>query len=224
MQFTNNPVDNTCKNGCIYATKMPTMEKFKYTGETADQQFLWRCTKIDQIVTIDSIFHKLGCASFDNTKQNAAEAQAEKLLQDVNDKLDEVIAAIPSETNRMVAVGGEYVGTSPVTETQKAEADNIVEHLKPSVPPAPVTMPLQGSPEPIKEVVTEGIPVHQIEVKEAPPVAKPAELPKKRTRRTKAEMEAARAMEVDNSPPSTTHAEIETPVEPVLSPAVKDQV
>jgi hypothetical protein len=213
---------NKCSNGCVFAKKMPTQSSFKYEGETLAQPFLWRCMKIDQIVTIDSIFHKVGCASF--APNNVANEAAAKLIADVDKKLEDInVPAIEAKIEEEVIAGAAEQDINKQVEALVTEVDKKIAEVEQAIQkPAENTAVTT-------EKVTEGIPVHQMEVTGKAPlidIAKPIipeSASKKRTRRTKAEMEAARATGVDNSPPDTTHAEIETTAEPAPSPSVEEQ-
>lgn len=250
------PEDKLCKNGCMFATKMPTITTFKYEGESSGESFLWRCTKINQVVTIDTILHKVGCGSFmlpcDAAKVPETanpEAQAAALVAEVEQKIGEMAKENPAiaaavaegtEGNRFVANGGEFVGSEPVTEAQKQDAAEVADYLKNQVSDADNKQlkdedyaakvheaqykehaaigeipkhPIDGAPlmplVQIKEKVTDGLPIHQVEVNGTPlplvDIAKPVvQEPKKRTRRTKAEMEAARKAEEPPVQPENT--------------------
>lgn len=215
MQLTNNPVDNTCKNGCIYAQKMQTMTSFKYEGEMTDQPFLWRCAKIDQIVTIDSIFHKLGCASFDNTKQNMVEAQAEELMKAVDQKLEEIAKVMTVATEAVTPIAGSTI-ESAVPDTDEPVS---VPQNESAASPLPSPEPVVVSP--ITEHVTNGVPIHQVEVKEVPSVAKPAELPKKRGRKPKEHPVETPPAPAATPPPTQTEPVVESTVPPTVVPIVE---
>jgi hypothetical protein len=180
---------NKCSNGCVYAKKMMTVTNFKYEGESIEQPFLWRCMKIDQLVTVDSIFHKLGCASY--TPSNVANEAAIKLINDVDKKLAELnVQAVEAKIEEKVAEGIAEQDINKQVEALVTEVDKKIAEVEQAIQkPAENTAVTT-------EKVTDGIPVHQMEVTGKAPlidIAKPItpeSAPKRRGRKPKPEKEA----------------------------------
>jgi hypothetical protein len=80
---------NTCKNNCIYATKVVFLSR---AGEAED--WLYRCTKLEErVITTDSVIHKLGCATFTTGRpvdnQDDLVKRAQEMLNEINQKIGE---------------------------------------------------------------------------------------------------------------------------------------
>jgi hypothetical protein len=60
-----------------------------------DADYLWKCSKLDKLITMDATVWELGCSSYNNECQNARVSEAESLVAEVEKKLDEIEKIMP---------------------------------------------------------------------------------------------------------------------------------
>lgn len=151
-------IQNICSNNCEFAVKSVMLSYGNKTGDTLiDAEYLWRCTKIDKLITTDSAIYQLGCATYTNHINNELNAQAEDLIKEVDQKLDEI-----------EKVMGLTVEAPPITQPTPIKEE-------------PIAPPLQK--EPTVEKIDDKLEATVTKVEVEPvvnPVVEPIAEPKKR--------------------------------------------
>lgn len=144
--------DKQCKHGCTFATKAVLLSRDK-VGGNAVEDWLWKCSKLNRIVSADSHIVELGCATFTNEAQDRLVTQAESLIKEVDEKLQEI-------TSLPAFVDAQLVALKPA--------------LKPE--PLPELVP-ELVPEPVPATVGD-IPIHDMSASVPIPPPKPKVQPK----------------------------------------------
>jgi hypothetical protein len=126
-------------------------------GDTyVDADYLWKCSKLEKIITMDSTVWDLGCATFNNSCYNTKINDVEALVAEIETKLDEIEKIIPVATP--VAVS-EPVSVVPEVVVEKPAEPTVVQ------PPVERVEP-KFVPEP--SVVTSAeVPLHNVVVEQS---------------------------------------------------------
>jgi hypothetical protein len=64
--------EKVCQNGCKFASKSVLLSKDS-TGSNAIEEWLWKCSLLGRIVSLDSHIVMLGCASYVYEQRSGAE-------------------------------------------------------------------------------------------------------------------------------------------------------
>ena len=186
---------NFCSNNCEFAKKLQLLSyTAKYGDNYIDADYLWRCTKIDQIITTDSAIVKLGCATyspaqtgtFDPCGKACPECPSEcrvevphplgEIVQVASDieKLEDQMAAIRADADKTA-----YVSIITPEQAEHANQPPVGRYPPPGTfkEPAAAAVPVVEDQQPVytEKVVPVGeLPIHQVIVEK--PV-KPVEVP-----------------------------------------------
>jgi len=89
--------NQSCKYGCEFAYQLHLMSYANKNadGTYSDADYLYKCTKLDRVISLDSTVYELGCMSYNNKCQNAKVCEAEALVAEVEKKLDEIEKIMP---------------------------------------------------------------------------------------------------------------------------------
>jgi len=131
-----NTTQNTCHNNCEFAVKSVMLSYGSKNGDTLiDTEFLWRCNKIDKLITTDSAIYQLGCASYSNHINNELNAQAEDLIKEVDQKLDEIEKVMGLTTETPPFTQPAPVKEEPVAPPLQKEptSDAVIDKPEPTV-------------------------------------------------------------------------------------------
>jgi len=155
-------VQNICSNNCEFAKRGFMLSYGSKIGDTyIDADYIWRCTIVDKYITVDSILHQLGCAAYSNQKQNEMNAQAEDLIKEVDQKLDEIEKVMGLTTE-----------TPPITEPAPVKEEPIA----PPLQKEPTSDAVIDKPEPpVTQVKVESVVLPVVET-----ATEPVTEPKKR--------------------------------------------
>ena len=148
--------NQTCKNNCEFAIRSHMLSYSGKNGDTyVDADYLWKCSKLDKLITMDATVWELGCATFNNECQNARVAEAESLVAEVEKKLDEIAKIMPvMTTDPVIPVvtsdkpGGIVVVQPPVESVAPVTPVTPVERVEPRFVPEQSIVPSA----PVKEV------------------------------------------------------------------------
>ena len=159
--------NKSCKNGCDFAVQLHLMSYASKNsdGTYSDADYIYKCTKIDRVITFDSTVYELGCATYNNECQNARIAEADALVAEVEKKVDEIEKIIPQVVAPVIAEPAVPVAEPVVVQPP-------VERVEPRFVPEP-TVAYQNT--------TADVPINTVVV-EKPEPDKP-DVPKKRGRR-----------------------------------------
>jgi hypothetical protein len=80
---------NMCANNCKFALKSVFLSR-----AGTDEEYLYRCQKIDRLITTDSTIYDLGCASYDYdgskpaSQESTTVQRAKELLKEIDKELE----------------------------------------------------------------------------------------------------------------------------------------
>lgn len=105
-----------CQNGCIFAERSFLLSYTSKCGDNyVDAEYIWRCKKIDRLVTYDAPIRELGCATF--TTDVAGHPNAETLVKEAEDLLKKINEQIgENKQQEPVPVTGGAAIPEPVVE------------------------------------------------------------------------------------------------------------
>ena len=155
-----------CANNCKFALKSVFLSR-----AGTDEEYLYRCKKIDRLITTDSVIYDLGCASYDyeGSKQPVQESttvqRAKELIKEIDKELEvrkeKGLDTLPKPpVTAPVLVRDKDPDEIPVQKQTVLETTKLVDPVivqKPAtIPPAVLTQPPVATPpqivqEPVKK-------------------------------------------------------------------------
>lgn len=131
--------NNICANDCGFATKSVLLS---WSG--TQKEYLYRCTKLDRIITTDSALFQVGCATYTTeilqSKQEEKLVHGDTLFQKAQELLKEIDQQIKDIQPKNVPVA-EPVKPEPVSVPVPAVAIPAPDPKIPFYNPSPVIIP-----------------------------------------------------------------------------------
>jgi len=183
----------SCKNGCEFAKQIHLMSYAtkNVDGTYSDADYLYKCTKIDRIISLDSTVYELGCVTYNYVRVEPPcictpnPEPVVTLSSEIN--VIPVTGVYPIYDNKtgLTMIGFDTVvhnTVEPVVVVATPEVPIPVTRVEPkfvpepsvSVPPAPVAVPKVRKPR-TKPAVTVTVPVAPIITETIPVVSVPAD-------------------------------------------------
>jgi hypothetical protein len=165
---------NMCANNCKFALKSVFLSR-----AGTDEEYLYRCQKIDRLITTDSTIYDLGCASYDYdgskpaSQESTTVQRAKELLKEIDKELEvrkekelKPVITVPQPPVQAPVVAP--AATAPVLVRDKApdeiptQKQSVLETTKPvesvivqkpaiTPPLGSVVSPVINPPQPPKE-------------------------------------------------------------------------
>lgn len=143
---------NSCKNGCEFAKQIHLMSYATKNadGTYSDADYLYKCSKIDRIISLDASVYELGCATYNYMRAEPAcicTPQPEPEPEHVPEPIPTPVTVEPA-----VMVTGDLTFPAPAP-TPVVIVEPIVPRVEPKFVPEPsVSAPPEPVATPIPEV------------------------------------------------------------------------